>query len=174
MLVIMLVLQSAGQTPWAYLPSEFCWQSLAGAMLLSWAVMASVIALALWGRAKLVSQWFVGLSLAYVALMLLAKFGLNDQAREALMHGLVAVTGLACTAMTIAAFWTARKRGLIEGPVAAAAVAMWASLLLACFLAWPADLPITRSGEMLLYGSLALVVAPIAAAPLALAWNRTR
>jgi hypothetical protein len=174
LLAIMLVLRLDGQSPWAYLPAEFRWQSLAGAMLLSWAAMASVIALALWGRAKLVSQLFVGLSLGYVTLMLLAKFALNDQAREALMHGLVAVTGLAFTGITIAAFVAAKKRGLIEAPVAGAAVAVWITLIAACILAWPADLAITRSGEFLLYGSLALVVAPIAAAPLALAWNRTR
>ena len=174
LLVIMLVLRLAGHSPWSYVPPEFRWQSLAGAMLLSWAVMAAVITLALWGRAKLVSQLFVVLSLGYVALMLLAKFGLNDQAREALMHGLVVITGLAFTVMTIAAFGAARKRGLIEGPVAVAAVAIWISLLIACILAWPADLKTTRSGEILLYGSLALVFAPIATAPLALAGNRTR
>jgi hypothetical protein len=63
---------------------------------------------------------------------------------------------------------------LIEGPVAVAAVAVWITLIAACILAWPADLEITRSGEFLLYGSLALVVAPIAAAPLAITWNRMR
>jgi hypothetical protein len=174
LLLIMLVLRLDGQSPWTYLPAEFRWQSLAVAMLLSWAAMASVIALALWGRTKLVSQLFIGLSLGYVALMLFAKFALIDEAREALMHGLVAVTGLAPTAITIAALVAARKRGLIEAPVAGAAVAVWITLIAACILAWPADLAISRSGEFLLYGSLALVVAPIAAAPLALAWNRIR
>lgn len=174
LLVIMLVLRLAGHSPWSYLPPEFRWQSLAGAMLLTWALMASVIALALWGRAKLVCQLFVGLSLGYVALMLLAKFGLNDQAREALMHGLVAVTGLAFTAMTIAAFGAARKRGLIEGPVVVAAIAIWIVLVGARTMLMPADFNLPRSSEFLLYGSLALVVAPIAAAPLAITWNRTR
>jgi hypothetical protein len=174
LLAIMLVLRLAGHSPWTYLPAEFRWQSLAGAMLLTWAVMASVIALALWGRAKLVSQLFVGLSLGYVSLMLLAKFGLNDQAREALMHGLVAVTGLAFTAMTVVAFGAARKRGLIETPVAVAAIAIWIVLLGASMMLMPADFNLPRSSEFLLYGSLALVVAPIALAPLAITWNRTR
>lgn len=174
LLVIMLVLRLSGHSPWSYLPPEFRWQSLAGAMLLSWAAMASVIALALWGRARLVSQLFVGLSLGYVALMLLAKFGLHDQAREALMHGLVAVTGLAFTAIPIVAFGAARKRGLIEGPVAVAAIAIWIALVGASMMSMPADFDLPRSSQFLLYGSLALVVAPIALAPLAITWNRTR
>lgn len=174
LLVIMLVLRLAGHSPWSYLPAEFRWQSLAGAMLLTWGLMASVIALALWGRAKLVGQLFVGLSLGYVSLMLFAKFALIYEAREALMHGLVAVTGLAFTAITIVAFVAARKRGLIEGPVAVAAIAIWIVLLVASMMSLPADFNLPRSSEFLLYGSLALVVAPITLAPLALAWNRTR
>lgn len=174
LLVIMLVLRLAGRAPWSYLPTEFRWQSLAGAMLLTWAVMATVISLALWGRAKLVSQLFVGISLGYVALMLLAKYALNTQAREALIHGMVAVTGLAFTAITIAAFVAARKRDLIEGPVAVAAIAIWIVLLGASMMSLPADFDLPRSSQMLLYGSLALVVAPVALAPLAITWNRTR
>jgi hypothetical protein len=174
LLAIMLVLRLTGHSPWTYLPAEFRWQSLAGAMLLSWAAMASVIALALWGRAKLVSQLFIGLSLGYVALMIFAKFALIYEVREALMHGLVAITGLAFPAMTIAAFVAARKRGLIEGPVAVAAIVIWIVLVGVSMMSMPTGFDLPRSSEFLLYGSLALVVAPIALAPLAITWNRTR
>lgn len=173
-LAILLIARLAGYAPWSYLPNEFRWQSLAGAMLLSWAVMATVISIALVGRARLVSQWFIGLSAGYVALMVLSKFALTPQAREALMHGLVVVTGLACTAIAIAAFVAARKRGLIEAPVAGAAIAIWIALIGATMTSLPADFDLPRSIAVLLYGSLALVVAPIALAPLAIAWNRTR
>jgi hypothetical protein len=94
-----------------------------------------------------VSQLFVGISLGYVALMLLAKFGLNDQARDALMHGLVVVTGLAFTVMTLAAFGAARKRGLIEGPVATAAIAIWIVLVGASMMSLPADYNLPRSSS---------------------------
>ncbi len=173
-MAILLIAQLAGYAPWTHLPDEFRWQSLAGAMLLSWALMATAISIALVGRGKLVSQWFVGLSLGYVALMIVAKFALTKQTHETLMHGLVAVTGLACTVVAIAAFGAARKRGLIEAPVAGAAIAIWIALVGAAMMLLPAGVELPRSSEVLLYGSLALVVAPIATAPLAIAWNRTR
>lgn len=173
-LAILLTLRLAGHAPWAYLPSEFRWQSLAGAMLLSWIVMASLICTALLGRARLVSQCVVGLCFGYVALMLFAKYALIYEAREAVMHSLVAATGIAFTALTIAGLVAAKKRGLLETPIAAATIAMWIVLVGATMAAMPADLDLPRSSEFLLYGSLALVVAPIATAPLAMAWNRTR
>lgn len=173
-LAAMLIARLAGHSPWTYLPDEFRWQSLAGAMLLSWAATGTVISIALVGRAKLVSQWFIGLSMGYVALMVLAKFALTNQAREALMHSLVVVTGLACAAVTIMGFVAAKKRGLIEGPVAGAAIATWIALIGLTKISLPADFEMSRSSEVLLYGSLALAVAPIALAPLAIAWNRTR
>jgi hypothetical protein len=174
LLVIMLVLRLAGHSPWSYLPAEFRWQSLVAAMLLSWGVMASVMSAALIGRARLVARALVGLSASYIGLMLLSKYALTYEAREALMHGLVALIGLACTAGTIAAFSAARRRGLIEAPVAIAAIVVWIALVGGCMLMLPSDLNLSRSTQILLFGSLALVVAPIPAAPLALAWNRTR
>ena len=90
------------------------------------------------------------------------------------MHGLVIAAGLACTAVAIAGFFAAIKRGLIETPVAGAAIAVWIALIGVTAMSLPADFELPRSAAVLLYGSLALVVAPIALAPLAMAWNRTR
>ena len=171
---ILLTARLAGYGSWSYLPNEFRWQSLAGAMLLSWALMATVISIALVGRARLVGQWFIGVSVSYVTLMVLAKFTLTRQAHETLMHSLVAFTGLACTAFAIAAFVAACKKRLIEAPVAGAAIAVWIALIGVTAMSLPTDLEMPRSSAALLYGSLALVVAPIASAPLAMAWNRTR
>lgn len=173
-LAILLILRLAGHAPWTYLPPEFRWQSVVGAMLLSWVVMATLISVALIGRARLVSQCVVGFCLGYVALMLLAKYALIYEAREALMNGLIGATGLAFTAITVAGLVAARKRGLLEAPVTAATIAMWIVLVAATMLALPSDVELARSTASLLYGSLALAVAPIALAPLAMAWNRTR
>lgn len=173
-LAILLIARLAGHPSWSYLPNEFRWQSLAGAILLSWAAMATVISIALVGRGRLVSQWFIGLSAGYVALMVLSKFGLTRQAHEMLMHGLVIVAGLACTAVAIAGFFAAIKRGLIETPVAGAAIAAWIALIGVTAMSLPPDFEMPPSAAVLLYGSLALTVAPIALAPLAMAWNRTR
>jgi hypothetical protein len=173
-LAILLIARLAGHPSWSYLPNEFRWQSLAGGILLSWAAMATVISIALVGRGRLVSQWFIGLSAGYVALMVLSKFGLTKQAHEALMHGLVIAAGLACNAVAIAGFLAAIKRGLIETPVAGAAIAAWIALIGVTAMSLPADVEMPRSAAVLLYGSLALAVAPIALAPLAMAWNRTR
>ena len=173
-LAILLIAQLAGYATWSYLSNELRWQGLAGAMLLSWAVMATAISIALVGRARLVSQWFIGLSVSYVALMVVAKFTLTRQAHETLMHSLVVFTGLACTAIAVTAFFAASKRRLIEAPVLGAAIAVWIALIGGAMMSLPAGLELPRSSAVLLYGSLALVVAPIASAPLAMAWNRTR
>jgi hypothetical protein len=173
-LAILLASRVAGDAPWEYLPPNFGWRWFAGSMLLSWAAMSTIIAIALIGRARLIGRAVVGLSFGYVALMLSAKFALTSQAFELLMHGLVILLGVGCTAGTIAAMVVALRRRLIEAPIAGAAIAVWIALLVAGMLAWPTEVELGFTGQILLYGSLALIVAPIATAPLALAWNRTR
>jgi hypothetical protein len=75
---------------------------------------------------------------------------------------------------TVWAFVAARRRGLIGSPTVASAFSVWAVLGGLIVLDW-----VQHPARPLILGVLAaclatLVVAPLAAAPLALAWNRNR
>jgi len=84
------------------------------------------------------------------------------------------VVGIAAGIMTVSAFVMAARRGLIGWPTCGAALAGWMTL---CGLAGSARLlvgSLEPAPLVLTAGLLALPVAPLAAAPLALAWNRHR
>ena len=79
---------------------------------------------------------------------------------------------------TVWAFVAARRRSLIGSPTVWAAMVLWGALCALAMLFWSQHRNehwISPSPVFVyLIGLLALVVFPLAAAPLALVWNRNR
>jgi hypothetical protein len=114
------------------------------------------------------------LSAAYIGLMVLGRFAMTPPARELMLQiaiGLVGVALIGVTGWLYAAAW---RRGHIDGRTAGSALAIWLLLVAAGAMLFPMNAEIPKSTYVLVTGLLALVVAPAAAAPLAVAWNRTR
>ncbi len=179
--VVLSVLLVLGSAPAEMLPKEFTLKFLAAAIIASWGVMSCVMTIALSGRAPLVFRAMLAIGGAIVLYVLAAKYALTPQAADRL-HGLVA--SLICMAVIGGAIWVlllALKRELITRRAAGITVIAWVALMF-----WgAATLPFGPTSGLLHWlfswqlhfavAALAVAtVAPIAAVPLALAWNRTR
>ncbi|WP_428307670.1 hypothetical protein [Lacipirellula sp.] len=183
-LLIFLLAQVTGNAPMERLPNAHRWELLIGAVLLSWAAMATTIVLALADRGRLIFRVITGVSFSCIGLILLNDLLIHRFGRDEIVHTFGALFGVAATAATVAAFYYAFHQGLLQIRVAMAAVGVWVILLAAGASMLPAMEPQDRTiprmtfldvtSRALVLGSLSLVVAPIAATPLALAWNRTR
>ena len=110
----------------------------------------------------------------FCGLILFSQNALSLPAQESFREGACAVSGLVFVLGTISAFAFARRRTLVGWPTLGASLAAWIALCVAAALVWtPATLE-RLTIYLLLIGGFALAVAPLATAPLALAWNRTR
>jgi hypothetical protein len=79
--------------------------------------------------------------------------------------------------LVIASVWVfvaARRRKLIQGPTVWAAAIVWITTTAGMALKWPENGWPLWGGYLLIAAAAALVVAPVAAVPLALSWNRHR
>lgn len=77
-----------------------------------------------------------------------------------------------CLGGTVAAFASAWRRKLVSIQTVLGTLAVYVLLLAFCFFAWGER--INLLGVLLILGLFAVPLAPLAAAPLALAWNRHR
>jgi hypothetical protein len=183
-LLILFFAWLAGAAPLQRLPNAHRWALLVGAILLSWSTMATAVVLALADRGRFIFRVITYISFGFIALLLLNDLVVHRFGRDEIVHTFGALFGVTATAATVAAFYYAFHRGLLQIRIAMAAVAVWVILLGAGASMLPAMTPQDRAiprmtfldvtARMLVLGSLSLVVAPIAATPLALAWNRTR
>ncbi|MBA4107286.1 MAG: hypothetical protein C0485_16190 [Pirellula sp.] len=176
--LILCALQVLGYAPVSLIPKEFNFRTFAAALLTSWGLMGNFATVALMGRARLVYRVLLGISTAVVVGILMTKYALTPLAADRLYGGLLSALGLASVAGTSWSLYAAQKRRLITPRIAWLAVASWGALTAFTFYAIP-TVEMSNIGHwlflgLLLIGSLALVVAPLATAPLALAWNRTR
>jgi hypothetical protein len=136
-----------------------------------WIVMSIGTAIRLTGRVKPLLALFLSvitLPLAIVAIVWIANPSLIAQRVDATI-------GIAFVLATMWAFNAARRRSLIGSKTLLIALVGWIALVAIAVLVGRAIHPPTPfGGYIFVVGLLALAVAPLAAFPLALAWNRTR
>jgi hypothetical protein len=120
-------------------------------------------------------DWLVGLVVTIVfSLMFFVPVTIETlippESRDAAQHVILHAGGILIAVLTLVAFHVAIRMRVINGRSAWFAVAAWTieSALLWCFL------PVAAIYRLAWTGVLACTVAPIATAPLALAWNRHR
>jgi hypothetical protein len=158
--------------PFPYLPA---WREAATLLIKAWLLLFFLLALwtlvALGAALGMARSWFVpvgGIG-GGVLLMIFVHFAGRGSSLSATVATLLLVAGF--VGGTTAAFVAARRRRLISMPTMLSALAAYVVLVLTCFFI---------SGGMSLAalpriaGFCVTPLAPLAAAPLALAWNRHR
>jgi hypothetical protein len=156
----------------ATLPVFYASLALVGSLWLSYTFCSWTATLMLTGR-----QWLFGVAnLLFwggaIVAFILANFRLVPRAALPFVQPLVFCAGIAVMLVSTYAFVSARQRRFIGQKTIAISVGTW---LLLCAIVAVAMWPWTPiSAIVLMCGMLALSVAPVAAAPLALAWNRHR
>jgi hypothetical protein len=173
-LIVYAVLLLFRAAPPPMLPRQLGWWYFPGMLVVAWMIVGLLASGSLTGRSQLFVIWFGLLLLVRIGLALFSLLALSRAAREPFDQGVHAASGALFVLATVGAFIAAYRRGLIGWPMVAAAASVWAAasafLALADGMATSRNLPL----YVLLVGGIALALAPLAAAPLALAWNRTR
>ncbi len=150
------------------------WWYFPATLLGCWTVMSVLASLSMTGRSTLLAQLVLGLFALFIGLGLFYNYALPVESRQNFNRGVGVVVGVVIVLGTVWAFVSARRRSLIGSPTVASAFSVWAVLGGLIVLDWvrhPAR-PLTLG--VMVVCLAALVVVPLAAAPLALTWNRNR
>lgn len=153
---------------------DWWWSFLPGALLGPWLIATCLAAVMLTGRSAMFVVGLIGLFVVSLAANVVTGYTLTPDQFKVFWQGVFVTLSAMAVAGTIWLFVTARRRELID------AVAVWASLavcggLIIWLAAWQVVARgLSPVGAVCLTGLIALIVAPIAGTPLALAWNRTR
>lgn len=174
LLTLYAILLAVGVQP--ALPKALRWWYLPATLLGAWLSMGVLATLAQAGRQTLSMVVITGSIALAIAWLLFSKFALShDQEFELQFRsGTLIVLAVAFVLSTIWAFVAARRRGLIGTPTVSVAAGLWTALSALVAV----EFILRPQGPLPLYlfviGLLALAAFPLAGAPLALAWNRTR
>ena len=173
-LILFATLSASQAVPNVEILQDFGWWYFPATLLGCWTVMSVLSAMAMTGRSRLLSQLVCGLVAGSMGLVLFSSFALPDSARLPFARGLAVTAGAVLVFGTVWIFIAALRRSLIALATVAAAGSVW--MLLSGLIVFDWVLHPDRSwlACVLVVGLAALVVAPLAAAPLALAWNRNR
>lgn len=150
------------------------WRFLPGTLLGCWVIASVLASIAMTGRSKLMVQLFCGLFACMIGLMMFSKHVLPKGSQIAFDHGVGIAFASAIALGTVWAFVAARRRGLIGSPTVAGAIGVWALLSGFVLIDWALHPARPLMLGVLMVCFAALVVVPLAVAPLALAWNRNR
>jgi hypothetical protein len=159
-------LPGSPEVPWS-------WWYLPASLLVAWTVLALSASVGLLGRPYLLVKVLCGLMCGYIGLILLSRFTLTYEGQLLLGRVATLAVSIAFIALTLWAFVGARRRGLIGWPTVYVAASVWIGLAAVVVLAWTENV-LGMPEVLLLLAPAALSVAPLATAPLALAWNRNR
>jgi hypothetical protein len=158
----------------AYVPKEASLRELPASFVASWIVLGCFIAAMLTGRSKVFTRTLTLGGLGYIAVVLLIKFTLSRPAQAFAFGALAFAFGAALVVGAVWAFIAAHRRQLIAAPTAWASLAVVVLLLTCAELLFSHHPPLPAPSYALIVGLLTLTVVPVAASPLAVAWNRHR
>lgn len=162
------------------LPKDIKWWYFPATLLGSWITAGVGASIVLGGRIRL----FIGLIVGAISLLmgelLFAKLFVQNEAQARLLF-FTTIGGISAMVILVAAlsFAVAWHRGMISSQTLCLSAASWAFVCgLLLLTGWidthEQTLYGTLASSLLLIGFLALPLWPLAAAPLALAWNRHR
>jgi hypothetical protein len=161
--------------PTPVIPPELGWWYFPLTILGPWTVATPCMAAGLTGRTKLFLQLVAALASAFIALTLISNYMLIYEAKRLLEYVMAATVGLALVLGTAWLYAKALRRRMIHALTMLAAAVAWTAAITVVVMQWPTngDQPLFPA-YALAAGLLAIAVAPFAAAPLAIAWNRHR
>ena len=168
------ILLACGLAPGDIVPKEIPWWFFFAAPVGCWTVITVLASIGLTGRPVLFAKICCAILALYLASVFFSVFVLTEKGRDQFFTGVAFIISVVLLSVTALLFITALRRQLIRLPSAVACAFVWIVLSTLCVLIgmhYP-------GGELVNYFTLvalvAMVVAPIAAAPLAVSWNRTR
>ena len=180
---VLLAFQGEAWTAWAALladaPFPMVWLVVPlGSLALACALMALGASLSLTGRLRfmgaVIGGFYVSIFAFFVFRAFADRLGVRPGIVEAIPNGAAFVFGPACLIGTVCAYVAARRQGHISRRLFWMALALWLLLAAGAGSAWGSVELRPAVWLVLAPGLVALPFAPLAAAPLAVAWNRHR
>ena len=172
--ILTAILFAKGAIPPVEVLNDWGWWYFPMTLLGCWTVVSVFASIAMTGRSALLPLLVLGVFALMIGLGLFYNYALPVSARLNFNRGVGVVFGVAISLGTVWAFVSARRRMLIGLPTVCAAFSVWMVLGGLIALDW-----LLHPARPLLLGVMVvllapLVVASLATAPLALAWNRNR
>jgi hypothetical protein len=173
---VYVVLRATQATPLSFLPNELSWWYYPLTLLGPWVAVTLVASVGLSGRATRFIVIGGGLFAAWIAVNIAGKYAIPPEHEQILNRGFIVLVSALFVLGTLAAFIAAVRRGLIRWPAVYVAGTLWLALTAGAMFTLANQLtPLQSLVSIAVAGGIfALAVAPLATAPLALAWNRTR
>jgi hypothetical protein len=163
-----------GQTDLLKFPSEASWWYFPATLMVPWIVASVMLTLGLLGRPKQVLQILGGIIGVFLIAGPAFKTMLGLGYSLPILRTLLASLGGVLLICAVVLFNVARRRGLVERPVVWAVAALWLVATLVFVVFRPASTEPRLIGDVLGAGIAALIVIPLAAAPLAISFSRHR
>jgi hypothetical protein len=156
------------------MPEYLGWWYFPAIALGAWTLLGLSTTVSFAGHSTLMAKLICGVLAAFFAVSMGSPLLLSPTAQRWFTAALAA--SLAATMMggTAWAFVAALRRQFIAWPTLVASLAAWLAAVATLALKWPLVPGQPPLAFALIAGALALAVAPLAAAPLALSWNRHR
>jgi uncharacterized membrane protein YdcZ (DUF606 family) len=173
-LALYAILYARQAVPDVKVLNDFGWWYFPATLLGCWAVVSVFAMSSMTGRTELPAQLICGLLAASVGLDLFRRFVLPESVRMPFDRGVSVTIAALLLFGTVWTFVAARRRSLIGRPTVGFAASAWTLLSGLIVLDWALHPARPWLAGLLAVSAAALVVAPLAAAPLALAWNRNR
>ncbi|MDB5392032.1 MAG: hypothetical protein JWM11_7678 [Planctomycetaceae bacterium] len=154
--------------------NHFRWWFFPTTLFGPWIVISIGASCGMTGRPWIFVTIFSVLIICSLFVSIWARNMLSSDTRVLLAQGLTLVTGSIFVIGTAWVFVVAWRRQLIRTLEVSLAAGIWFVLSLVVALEWEVFHSDPISVNILIIGCLALAAAPVAAAPLAIAWNRNR
>jgi hypothetical protein len=155
-------------------PENVGWWYFPATLIGPWMVASTLIYLGLFGSPKYVLQLLCGVAAALLIIAISSKFLLKPTAQLLLEQTFFVLIGSGLIIAGGLVFVIARRRRLIQSPTVWVAACVWIVSTIAFAILWRAHAEPRILGYLLIAAFATLLVAPIAAAPLALSVNRHR
>jgi len=168
------VMQISGCEPQKYLSAEIRWWYLPGALVGAWTGVGVIATVVLTGRLKQSFQIATALFAGIIVTICVSKYALNHQSQVQLFDGIVAVCGVVFIGIAVTLMLAAWRSSLIGARAITMLAATWVLLVASIVFVWQQQPSVHLAVYVFVTGLAALSVAPVAAAPLAISFNRHR
>ena len=170
-LLVLLALLVLNKLPAELMLRNLGWWYFPGLLIATWLTTAAVTVVLLTGRQTFVLSLACGIPAVLIGMSLFSKFALSPAEQQAFDQGALIVTA---TVFVLGTLWLFRAAGWPRTTAVYSALGLWALACATLIAHWslaPAGPP---SLYLFLLGLCTLATAPLAAAPLSVAWNRHR
>jgi hypothetical protein len=171
--LVYLLITMLGASPQEGIPQNLGSKYWPATLLGPWVIMSALAVSVLAGRPALLTKLVCAALAVFLLVSTFSLTVLSSKLQVYLSHSVAIIGGALLIAVTVWLFVQARRRLLIRLTGIAGGICGWAALV-ALVMWWYVVDQDPISVAILFVGLAAIAVAPLAGAPLALAWNRTR